>query len=331
MVTFRVAGSGAVLVPGEREWLAPATGERFPAVLGIPDFRPPGWGPQVTPEVERLLAAYPTAGFEELLTIRTPSLPVTDPALLAKYRAYLSNMMPRGFGFYRMAMAAATTAAGPVPRGVGLGVGCGAGASVLAMAAEFAETVGIDPSLPDLILARKAAEEAGLADRVTLIQATAQAMPLPAESVDFALAEDVLEHVMDLDGAMREIGRVLRRPGLFVGNSVNRFNMLRPEPHVNVWFFGFLPRRYQDYWAMRLASFENYTARTRLPSYGELQRALCQGVGAGSFVTFPDVTFYGMPGFLNRVLDVIERLPLVRPAVLAIFPSHLAVGQARAP
>jgi SAM-dependent methyltransferase len=166
-----------------------------------------------------------------------------------------------------------------------------------------------------------------VADRITLIQAYVQRMPLPAQSIDFALAEDVLEHVMELEGAIRDVGRVLRNRGVFVGNSVNRFNMLRSEPHVKLWFLGCLPRRWQAPYARWRRSFIGYDRSIRLPSYWELRRALQAGIGGTTEVTFPDVTTFGFPPTLSRMLGIVERIPPVAVPLLWIFPSHLAMGQ----
>ena len=179
---------------------------------------------------------------------------------------------------------------------------------MIPLAKDFGHTIGIDPSLPDLILAKKAAIEAGVADPYHLIQGHVQRMPLPAESIDFALAEDVLEHVMDLDGAMRDIGRVLRRQGVFVGNSVNRFNMFcGPNLHVKLWFMGFLAATLAG--ALRPLAARVSLATTKAPTYppiGSSAGALRSGIGSDSQVTFPDVATFGFSPKLGRVLDVID-------------------------
>ena len=317
--------SGEAVEPGWDEWQCRASGRTYPACLGIPDFRTNG-GAQPA-EVRTLVDAFDTSSFDELVRLRTPNFSTTNERLRAHFANYRFRMTERGKGFYDMARKRAEAAHGPLGRERALAIGCGVGASMIPLAKDFGHTIGIDPSLPDLILAKKAAIEAGVADRITLIQGHVQRMPLPAESIDFAVAEDVLEHVMDLDGAMRDIGRVLRRQGVFIGNSVNRFNMLRPEPHVKLWFLGFLPRRWQAPYARWRRDFIGYDRGTNLPSYWELRGALRRGIGSGGQVTFPDVATFGFSPKLGRVLDVIERIPPVAVPLLWIFPSHLAVGR----
>jgi SAM-dependent methyltransferase len=278
--------------------------------------------------VEALLAAFERSSFEDLLPLRSPTFSTPDEKLRARYVNYRSRMRERGTLFYEMALRRVEDAYGPARRQRALVIGCGVGSSMIPMAEDFGHTVGIDPSLPDLIIARRAALDAGVADRITLIQGIAQAMPLPAASIDFVLAQDVLEHVMDLPGAMREVGRTLREEGVFVGNSVNRFNMLRPEPHVKLWFFGFLPRRWQGPYARWRRELIGYERKTRLPSYWELRAALRAGVGPDTQVTFPDVAIFGFSPKLDRILEVVGRIPPAAVPLLWIFPSHLAMGRA---
>jgi ubiquinone/menaquinone biosynthesis C-methylase UbiE len=317
--------SGEEVEPGWDHWTCLGSGRTVPACLGIPDFRPHG-GAQPG-EVQTLVDAFDAASFEDLVRLRTPNFSTTNERLRAHFATYRLRMMERGKGFYAMARKRAEAAYGPLRRERALAIGCGVGASMLSMAEDFEQTVGLDPFLPDLILAKRAAIEAGVADRIVLIQGYVQSTPLPAASVDFALGEDVLEHVIDLQGAMRDIGRVLRRGGVFVGNSVNRFNMLRPEPHVKLWLMGFLPRPWQAPYARWRRGYAGYDEKTRLPSYRELRRALRAGIGDDSELTFPDLATFGFSPKLSRVLDVIERIPPVAVPLLWVFPSHLAVAR----
>jgi ubiquinone/menaquinone biosynthesis C-methylase UbiE len=183
--------------------------------------------------VDRLVAAYPTTDFAGLLELRQPSFATNDLALRALYLDYRARMLERGGAFYAMVRGRQREFYEAATGEVALVVGCGAGASMLALAPDFDLVVGIDPCLDDLILAKKAAEERGIMNLV-LIQGYAQRLPLGDASVDFVIAEDVIEHLFDLDAAFAEIGRVMAAGALFGGNSVNRYNLLRPEPHVRL-------------------------------------------------------------------------------------------------
>jgi SAM-dependent methyltransferase len=310
---------------GLDEWNCSGCRRTYPACLGIPDFRSNGGAQPAA--VETLVDAFATSSFDDLVQLRIPDFSTTDERLRARFANYRLETAVRGKLFYDMARKRAEAAFGPLGREQALAIGCGVGGAMMPLAKDFRHTVGIDPSLPDLILAKKAAIEAGLADRITLIQGYAQRMPLPADSIDFALAEDVIEHVMDLAGTMQDVGRVLSSQGGFVGNSANRFSLLRPEPHVKLWFLGFLPRRRQAAYALRRRGFTGYDQDIRLISYWELRAALRTGIGSDSHITFPDVTAFGFSPKLGRILDVIERFPPIAVPLLWIFPSHLALGR----
>jgi SAM-dependent methyltransferase len=319
-------GCGGVLVPGAERWCCPGCGLERPAVLGIPDLRPRPLRPPPA-EIARLVEAFPRASFAELVELRRGEFTTDDPGILAAAAEYRAKMGPRGRAFLRMVrtrLSQRWPAPGPGPA---LVIGCGAGSAMLELARTQAQVVGVDPDLADLILARKAAQEQGLADRITLVQGYAQALPLAPGAIDLAIAEDVLEHVIDLERTMAELGRVLAPGGQFAGNCVNRYNLLRPEPHVRLWFVGFLPRRLQGRWVLWRRRFRGYDETVRLPSWRELRRALAR-VGGEARVVFPGVEPYGLPPSVDRVLGAAERLgPLALP-LLWVFPVLLAIARA---
>lgn len=324
---IRCLDCGAAVRPGEATWRCSGCVRVYPAVLGIPDFRDRAEAP-VSPEVERLAEAFAGSSLADLVAMRTPNFTTTDPALREHYAGYRTRMAERGQGFYQMVRGRVEEFYDLGDTELAVAIGCGAGSSMLATARDFGHTIGVDPSLPDLILAKKAVQEAGLDGRVTLIQGYAQAMPLAAGTVDFVIAEDVLEHVIDLDGTLREIGRVLRRGGVFAGNSVNRYNMLRPEPHVKLWFLGFLPRAWQPAYVRWRRGFAGYGEDARLPSYRELRAALRNGLGPDSRIVFPGVETFGFPAALDRILRAVEKLGPAAAVALWVFPSHLVLGRA---
>jgi SAM-dependent methyltransferase len=91
-----------------------------------------------------------------------------------------------------------------------LDIGCGEGqVSRLAESAGLT-AVGVDPAHTQLVAA---VERAG-----GPIYARAGAVPLPVrtDSVDVAVACLVFEHIADLEGALAEVGRVLRPGGRFL-------------------------------------------------------------------------------------------------------------------
>lgn len=314
------------LLAGERRWRCPPCAREWPAVLGIPDLRP-GVRPGPSAEVARLVEAYPRASFAELVALKSTSFSTEDPGILAAAAAYRAGMGARGRAFHRMVHARLAERHPPPASGAALVIGCGAGSAMLELALEHDPVVGIDPDLGDLLLARKAAEERGLAGRIVLVQGHAQSLPLADRSVDLALAEDVLEHVIDLEGTFAELARVLAPGGQFAGNCVNRYNLLRPEPHVRLWLVGFLPRGLQGRYVRWRRRFHGYEETVRLPSWREL-RAAARRIDGDARVVFPGVEPYGLPGWVDGVLRGVERLGSVGLPLLWVFPAHLAIARA---
>ncbi|MFM7127015.1 MAG: class I SAM-dependent methyltransferase [Actinomycetota bacterium] len=91
-----------------------------------------------------------------------------------------------------------------------LDVGCGDG-QVARLAARIgaSQVVGVDPTWNQI---RIAAERGG---GVHLARATADALPFASGSFDAAVACLVFEHIRQVDAAIAEVSRVLRRGGRF--------------------------------------------------------------------------------------------------------------------
>lgn len=317
-------GCGGPIEPGPERWCCPGCGLERPAVLEIPDLRPRPT-PAPTPEIARLAETCPRASFAQLAELRRREFTKAEPAVLAAAASRV-EIAPHGRDFLGRGRARLAKRWPPAARGPALVIGCGAGSAMLELARAHARVIGLDPDLGDPILAEKAAEEQGLADRITLVQGDAQSLPIADRSIDLAIAEDVLEHVSDLDGTMDELGRVLAPGGQFAGNCVNRYDLLRPEPHVRLWFVGFLPRRLQGRWVLWRRRFRGYAETVRLPSWLELRRAL-RRIGGESLVLFPGVEPHGLPPAVDRLLRAVERLgPLALP-LLRVFPAHLAIAR----
>jgi SAM-dependent methyltransferase len=324
-VPVRCFGCGSELVAGETVWACRACGREVPATLGIPDLRAER-ATGLDPQVEELCAAYASSDFAGLLARRQQNFSTDDPAMRRYYAQYRDQAAERGRKFYRMVARRTEEAFGKGARDLAVVVGCGVGSCTAAVAAEYAQVLAFDPSLPELILAKKALAEAGVTN-VTLVQAYAQRVPLTDGAAQFIVAENVLEHVFDIDGTMVEISRVLAPGGRFVGDSANRYNLLRPEPHVLLWGIGFLPRSLMGRYALWRRGFRGYDRSVHLLSYRELRRALDRSFGAGGRVLFPGMDAYGFPERFDPVFRLIERVPPLAWGLLQIFPLHLVVAE----
>jgi SAM-dependent methyltransferase len=100
-----------------------------------------------------------------------------------------------------------------------LDLGCGPGYITAAMAQRIGPTGhvhGLDMNADFLDRARRVAADARVADRCTLHHVTDDRVPLPDDTVDRALAKNVLEYVPDLAATLAEVKRVLRPGGSLV-------------------------------------------------------------------------------------------------------------------
>lgn len=117
-----------------------------------------------------------------------------------------------------------------VPGKVFLDYCCGDGAaSIRAAKAGAALVVGIDISRVSVDNSRRAAEEAGVADRTYFLQADAENTRLPDQSVDIVLCRGILHH-LDLSYAFPEIRRILR-----IGGKVFAVEALDYNPAIKLY------------------------------------------------------------------------------------------------
>jgi SAM-dependent methyltransferase len=325
-----------------RHWRCPACGgllaenvcadcqQLFPQTLGIPDLRWPR--PDAPNEaeaklVELILANYEKLSFLELTSLwfQTAAEQVELPeAIRNSMEAYHHSLQARGRQMVSMFRQQTETYFALPGQKLALDIGCGVGASSLALAQQFDEVVGIDPYLPSLLIARKFLEEHGIGN-IALAQAYAQHLPLAANSVDYAVGQNVIEHLFTVEMAFREIARVLRPGGCFCGDSRNRFDLFLPEPHAQLRWVGLWPRRWQPWYVWRWRRMVYKGAY--LLSLSQLRRYAQRAFGPTTKVVFPLSAAYGRSARWDKVLAMIGRIPLLSTLLLSIFPSHLLVAQ----
>jgi ubiquinone/menaquinone biosynthesis C-methylase UbiE len=161
-----------------------------------------------------------------------------------------------------------------------LDIGCGSGTALPWLTEGFECGIGVDISLVDLLVGKKFYEDNGI-EHIGLVCAFAEQLPFRDEAFDLINATDVIEHVIDgQEMFLRQMCRVLKAGGFGYFNSPNRFNLFGPEPHVQVWLVGFLPRKYMDAYVQTVRGVR-YTS-VRLLSYRELSKML-KKVCDGSF------------------------------------------------
>lgn len=99
-----------------------------------------------------------------------------------------------------------------------LDAGCGEGYGSFLLAESAASVAGIDLSADAVIHACRKYTRANLAYRVM----DATRMDFPAASFDVAVSFQAIEHMHDPDAFLREINRILRRPGLAIISTPNK-------------------------------------------------------------------------------------------------------------
>jgi ubiquinone/menaquinone biosynthesis C-methylase UbiE len=275
--------------------------------------------------VQLMLEAYPNADYAELVRIRVENAP-TYHNLRGHEVPYILSMQQRGSEMIAMFHQRLEEFYPSWGRNVALDIGCGGGASLINLARQYPMVIGVDPSLPDLILAHKALEMAGVKN-FQLVLAYGQNIPYPDNCIDYINALNVLEHVFEIDDVLIECHRLLRPGGVMAADSRNRYDLFFLEPHVKLRWVGFIPRRWQKaYVRFRLnVAYET----TRLLSLNEVKKGLHQSFGAGGQVVFPYIKAYGGPAKLDAWLKNFHRVPFFSTLALMFFPSHLLIAQKR--
>jgi SAM-dependent methyltransferase len=106
----------------------------------------------------------------------------------------------------------------PAPGRLTLDLGCGEGRLSRVLAARGHRVVGVEASPTLVDAARDAAPD------IDVHVADAGDLPLDDGAADLVVASMVLMNLDDLDGAMREVARVLAPGGRFVASIVHPFN-----------------------------------------------------------------------------------------------------------
>jgi SAM-dependent methyltransferase len=207
-------------------------------------------------------------------------------------------------------------ALGPVGDRPLLDLGCGTGSFLAATGRDFGSAWGVDIALRWLLVARKRLDEEGLG-HVRLVCGCAERLPFADRGFGGVVAGDVIEHVADQAATLAEAYRVLSPGGRLFLASPNRYS-LAPEPHVQVWGVGFLPRRWMAPY-VRLARGIDFRA-IRTMGLGEWTRLLRRSPFGGGTVRAP-----GLPAAdLSQFGPLKRRAARLYNATVATRPGQSA-------
>jgi SAM-dependent methyltransferase len=95
------------------------------------------------------------------------------------------------------------------------------------MAKRGYQAVGVEPWEAAIEVSHQLSRETGF--QLDIRPGVAESLPFDDESVDFVNAYSVLEHVDDPDQTIREVYRVLRRPGAFLFSTVSALSPFQVE------------------------------------------------------------------------------------------------------
>lgn len=168
----------------------------------------------------------------------------------------------------------------PVAGKRALDIGCGAGGITLALARDHgaAAVTGIDVEGPVCAEARRKADDAGLADRITILQVEPGDWPFPDGAFDLVFSKDSIVHIADKEWLAREAFRVLVPGGWFAASDWMISHDGEPSPEMAEYLrqedldFGMAsPARYRK--ALEAAGFADVALVNRNPWYREQARA----------------------------------------------------------
>lgn len=212
-----------------------------------------------------------------------------------------------------------------------LDLGCGAGQLAAALMLEGQDVIGLDVSLEWLVVAdRLVFAEAGR--RPQLVAALAEALPFGDGMIGAVMSLDVIEHVGDQPGYLREINRVLSPGGHAAFTTPNRFS-LAAEPHVGVWGVGWLPRsRQKAYVAWRSSLPYDYVRLLSSPELGRMLRRETELVATVTPAPIPAEDIQRMDrrrAVLARIYNALLGVFLTRWLFRAIGPFFRVLGRKR--
>jgi SAM-dependent methyltransferase len=199
-----------------------------------------------------------------------------------------------------------------------LDCGCGAGDYVFALA-----ELGLDPHGIEYDAAKVELGKRNPRHGHRLSQGDLQALALDSEQWDYAMLNEVLEHVPDERAALREIHRVLKPGGILFVFSPNRWFPfethglhLKSGRRVPHWmpFIPYLPlslgNRIFDYWARNYWPGE-LSALVESAGFTVIERAYIWLTFEGISGRQPKVITVLKP-LLRALANLLERVPLLR-------------------
>lgn len=114
-------------------------------------------------------------------------------------------------------------------------IGCGTGASAIVLAQDLESQIVAVDSLPEFLeTLRSRAEQAGVADRITPVNASMDRLPFEAESMDAIWSEGAIYN-MGFENGVRRWRRFLKRGGILAVSELTWLTASRPAELEDHW------------------------------------------------------------------------------------------------
>jgi len=240
---FRCVHCGSSLGAWQRqrdEWRCDTCGQLYRRVNGVLDFV----GAHETDD-RRTPDAGQMSSFAKP-TIEEPEWKVLSLRLQALFSTEYFGTEP--------SISSGDLTARPVTSSMLLDVGCGYGGLVAYAGSRFGLVVGVDADREQLQSAKTLLKQK-FPDNLVLIRAHAEKLPFLPGQFSAVTCVQTLEHVFNPEAVIAQI-RLMLAPGGRVYISVpNRFT-LRREPHTNLRWIGWLPKRLAMHYARRFGKEE---------------------------------------------------------------------------
>lgn len=250
----------------EREYRCAPCSATYPIVFDIPDFRvePDPWigFEEDRAKAQRLLELTEGRDLRASVEAYWDMTPGTPPEYARRFTEYVLGGERRSAEWL--------DAIGPAPSAHGpwLDIGCASGDLIATCVSRGIDAVGVDVAMRWLVLARK--RPSLRSARHTLVCANGEFLPFRDGAFARVVSVGTLEHCRRAEAVVTEAARILTGGGDAIIRTTNRFSLL-PEPHVNLWGVGFLPRSWADGY-VRWRGGQGYRHH-RVLSVRELRRA----------------------------------------------------------
>jgi SAM-dependent methyltransferase len=199
---------------------------------------------------------------------------------------------------------------------VAVDVGCSTGFLADELWLTGCRVIGLDIDVPGLVHANQR-----FGDRVEFLCADGSRMPFPDASIDIVVFNQVYEHVVDADGVMSEIRRVLRPDGMVFCGFGNKYQVM--EPHYRLPLLSWIPQRAADRYVAATGRAYNYYERFRTRR-GLLRMCRPLHVWDYTYATLRDRDYFDAQDVVPRAL---ARAPLgFWKALEPIIPTFIWVG-----